>query len=171
MIREGARVAIAGKPNVGKSSLFNALLGTGRAIVTSTPGTTRDLVTDTADIDGIRIDLVDTAGVRATSDEVEIEGVSRARQAWSNADLVLLVIDRSCPIEETDRDLLHETADVARLVVGAKCDLPPAWGDRRQICPSSRCRRRPVSASTVCARRCGRRWKRRIPRRRPIPLR
>ena len=129
LIREGARVTIAGKPNVGKSSLFNALLGTGRAIVTSTPGTTRDLVTDTADIDGIRIDLVDTAGVRATSDEVEIEGVSRARQAWLNTDLLLLVIDRSSPIEETDRDLMHETADVARLVVGAKCDLPPAWGD------------------------------------------
>ena len=129
LIREGARVAIAGKPNVGKSSLFNALLGTGRAIVTSTPGTTRDLVTDTADIDGIRIDLVDTAGVRETSDEVEIEGVSRARQAWSTADLVLLVLDRSYPLDETDRDLLHETADLARLVVGAKCDLPAAWGD------------------------------------------
>jgi tRNA modification GTPase len=169
LIREGARVAIAGKPNVGKSSLFNALLGTGRAIVTPIPGTTRDLVTDTADIHGIRIDLVDTAGVRATIDEVEIEGVSRARQAWANADLVLLVVDRSCPIEETDRDLLHETANVPRLVVGAKCDLPPAWGMRR-ICPSSRCRRRPASASTVCAWRCGRSWKRRIPRQRQIPL-
>ena len=86
-------------------------------------------MTDTADIHGIRIDLVDTAGVRATSDEVEIEGVSRARQAWLNTDLLLLVIDRSSPIEGTDRDLLHETADVARLVVGAKCNLPPAWGD------------------------------------------
>ena len=129
LIREGARVAIAGKPNVGKSSLFNALLGTGRAIVTSRPGTTRDLVTDTADIDGIRIDLVDTAGVRATSDEVEIEGVSRARQAWANADLVLLVFDRSCPVDETDRDLTHETADMPRLVVGAKSDLPAAWMD------------------------------------------
>ena len=129
LIREGARVAIAGKPNVGKSSLFNALLGTGRAIVTSLPGTTRDLVSDTAEIEGLRIDLVDTAGVRATSDEVEIEGVSRARQAWANADLVLLVIDRSRPIEEADKDLLHETADTPRLVVGTKCDLPRAWGD------------------------------------------
>jgi tRNA modification GTPase len=129
LIREGARVAIAGKPNVGKSSLFNALLGTGRAIVTSLPGTTRDLVSDTAEIEGLRIDLVDTAGVRATSDEVEIEGVSRARQAWANADLVLLVIDRSRPIEEADKDLLQETAHAPRVVVGAKCDLPPAWGD------------------------------------------
>jgi tRNA modification GTPase len=129
LIREGARVAIAGKPNVGKSSLFNALLGTGRAIVTSLPGTTRDLVSDTVEIEGLRIDLVDTAGVRATTDEVEIEGVSRARQAWANADLVLLVIDRSRPVEEADEDLLHETAETPRLVVGTKCDLPPAWED------------------------------------------
>jgi len=129
LIREGARVAIAGKPNVGKSSLFNALLGAGRAIVTSIPGTTRDLVSDTVDIEGLRIDLVDTAGVRTTSDEVEIEGVSRARQAWANADLVLLVVDRSCPIDEADKDLLHETADVPRLVVATKSDLPPAWRD------------------------------------------
>ena len=129
LIREGARVAIAGKPNVGKSSLFNALLGAGRAIVNSIPGTTRDLVSDTVDIEGLRIDLVDTAGVRTTSDEVEIEGVSRARQAWANADLVLLVVDRSCPIDEADKDLLHETADVPRLVVATKSDLPPAWRD------------------------------------------
>jgi len=129
LIREGARVAIAGKPNVGKSSLFNALLGAGRAIVTSIPGTTRDLVSDTVDIEGLRIDLVDTAGVRTTSDEVEIEGVSRARQAWANADLVLLVVDRSCAIDEADKDLLHETADVPRLVVATKSDLPPAWRD------------------------------------------
>lgn len=129
LIREGARVAIVGKPNVGKSSLFNALLGTSRAIVTSMPGTTRDLVSDTTEIEGLRIDLVDTAGVRATSDEVEIEGVSRARQAWANADLVLLVVDRSCAIEEADKNLLHETADAPRLVVATKCDLPPAWAD------------------------------------------
>ena len=80
MIREGARVVIIGKPNVGKSSLFNALVRAGRAIVTPIPGTTRDLVTESADIDGLRLELVDTAGVRETSDEVEREGVSRARQ-------------------------------------------------------------------------------------------
>src|SRR5437773_6202165 len=72
LIREGARVAIAGKPNVGKSSLFNALLGAGRAIVAPLPGTTRDLVTDTADIDGLRVELVDTAGIREGADEVEV---------------------------------------------------------------------------------------------------
>src|SRR4029453_4562453 len=92
-----------------------------------------DLVSDTVEIEGLRIDLVDTAGVRATSDEVEIEGVSRARQAWANADLVLLVIDRSSPSEEADKDLLQETADTPRLVVSTKCDLPPAWGDTEDL--------------------------------------
>src|SRR3990172_288445 len=85
LIREGARVAIAGRPNVGKSSLFNALVRSGRAIVTAIPGTTRDLVTESADIDGLRSELVDTAGVRDTADEVEMEGVARARRAWKTA--------------------------------------------------------------------------------------
>ena len=75
------------------------------------------------------------------------------------ADLVLLVIDRSCPIEETDRDLLRETADVPRLVVASEVRSAARMAGCQTICPSSRCRRRPVSASTVCARRCGRRWK------------
>ena len=97
LIREGARVAIAGKPNVGKSSLFNALLRAGRAIVTPVPGTTRDLVTETADVDGLRLELIDTAGVRDTTDEVELEGVARARRAWTTADLVLVVLDRVMP--------------------------------------------------------------------------
>ena len=127
LIREGARVAITGRPNVGKSSLFNALLGSGRAIVTATPGTTRDLVTETVDINGLRLDLVDSAGVRATSDEVEMEGVSRARQAWATADLVLVVTDRSVSIEPADRELLRETASAPRLIVAAKSDLPAAW--------------------------------------------
>lgn len=127
LIREGARVAIAGKPNVGKSSLFNALLGAGRAIVTATPGTTRDLVSETVDIAGLRLDLVDTAGVRPATDEVEMEGVSRARQAWATADLILLVLDRSAPIEDADRELLHETLLLPRLVVASKSDLAAAW--------------------------------------------
>jgi len=142
MIREGVRVAIAGRPNVGKSSLFNALVGSGRAIVTATPGTTRDLVTETVDIDGLRLDLVDTAGVRATSDEVEMEGVSRARRAWATADLVIVVLDRSAPVEQADRELLHETASTPRLIVAAKSDLPAAWEnesiDRPVIAVSSK---------------------------------
>jgi len=127
LIREGARVAIAGKPNVGKSSLFNALLRSGRAIVTAIPGTTRDLVTETADIDGLRLELVDTAGVRETSDEVELEGVSRARRAWTTADLVLVVVDAAQPIEPVDVELIRETTGLRRLVVANKSDQEPAW--------------------------------------------
>ena len=136
LIREGARVAIAGRPNVGKSSLFNALLRAGRAIVTPVPGTTRDLVTERADIDGLEIELVDTAGVRDTSDEVEREGVSRARQAWSTADLVLVVVDRSLPLTGDDFDRLNDTGEVPRVIVSHKSDLPAAWGSTDFSTPS-----------------------------------
>jgi tRNA modification GTPase len=127
LIREGARIAIAGKTNVGKSSLFNALLGSGRAIVTAVPGTTRDLVTEAVDLEGVLIELVDTAGVRATDDEVEVEGLVRARRAWTTADLVLVVLDISRPLEDTDTDLLGETTNAQRLIVANKSDLPAAW--------------------------------------------
>ena len=127
LIREGARVAIAGKPNVGKSSLFNALLRAGRAIVTPIPGTTRDLVTERADINGLELELVDTAGVRPTLDEVESEGVSRARQAWTTADLVLVVVDASQPLATDDFDLLKDTAEMPRVIVSNKSDLLAAW--------------------------------------------
>jgi tRNA modification GTPase len=127
LIREGARVVIAGKPNVGKSSLFNALLRTGRAIVTPVPGTTRDLVTETAEVDGWRLELVDTAGIRDSTDEVEAEGVSRARRAWATADLVLVVLDRSQPLEQIDSQLLRETEKTRRVLVLNKSDLPAAW--------------------------------------------
>ena len=127
LIREGARVAIAGKPNVGKSSLFNALLQTGRAIVTPIPGTTRDLVIESLDIEGLRIELVDTAGVRDTADEIESEGVSRARRAWAAADAVLVVLDASLPLDEADEALLRETSARPRIVVANKIDLPAVW--------------------------------------------
>ena len=127
VIREGRQIAILGKPNVGKSSLFNRLLGTDRAIVTAEPGTTRDMLTETIDLDGIRLGLVDTAGIRASGDDIEREGVSRARRAAEVADLVILVLDRSRPLEDVDRDLLAETAAAPRVVVANKCDLPAAW--------------------------------------------
>jgi tRNA modification GTPase len=127
VIREGAQVAIAGRPNVGKSSLFNALLRAGRAIVAPAPGTTRDLVTETADIEGLRIELIDTAGIRETADEVEIEGVARARRTWATADVVMVVLDSSRPLEHADFELLRETDDTVRLVVVNKHDLPAAW--------------------------------------------
>ena len=94
LVREGAQVAIVGAPNVGKSSLFNALLNANRAIVTAIPGTTRDMLTERADIGGLSLALIDTAGVRETSDVVEREGVSRTRDALRVADLVLVVLDR-----------------------------------------------------------------------------
>jgi len=129
LIREGRHIAILGRPNVGKSSLFNALVGTDRAIVTAIPGTTRDLLRETIDFEGVRLGLVDTAGIRHTDDEVEREGVARARGAGGVADLVLLVLDRSRPLAEEDRALLRDTAGAPRLVIVNKCDLPGAWAD------------------------------------------
>ena len=123
LVREGLQVAIVGKPNVGKSSLFNALVGAARAIVTDVPGTTRDLVAEVVDIDGLRVTLVDTAGLRPTRDVVEAEGVARARQAWDVADLVLIVVDGSAPLDALDRQLLEETAGRLRLIVSNKSDL------------------------------------------------
>ena len=117
LIREGLQVAIIGRPNVGKSSLFNALLGTARAIVTAAPGTTRDLVAEVVDVEGLRVTLVDTAGLREATDLAEIEGVERSRQAVGVADLILHVIDG---------DELPETPDARCLVVRNKSDIAPA---------------------------------------------
>ena len=123
LVREGAQVAIVGAPNVGKSSLFNALLNADRAIVTAIPGTTRDLLTERADIGGLSLALIDTAGVRETSDVVEQEGVSRTRGALGVADLVLVVLDGSRAMTDEDRGILAETASRPRVVVLNKSDL------------------------------------------------
>jgi tRNA modification GTPase len=131
IVREGAQVVILGKPNVGKSSLFNFLVGAGRAIVTEEPGTTRDLLTEVVDIEGLKVTLVDTAGLRATAERVEAEGVARARQAASVADLQIVVLDRSRPLEAEDRALLEPggagRADRAKLFVINKIDECNAW--------------------------------------------
>ena len=127
LVREGRQVVILGKPNVGKSTLFNRLLDAPRAIVTDVPGTTRDLLTETTEIDGLPVTLVDTAGIRATADAVESEGVARARGALEVAAAVLLVLDRSRPLEGADRDLLRETAAADRVVVVNKADRPARW--------------------------------------------
>jgi len=127
LVREGLQIAIVGKPNVGKSSLFNALVGASRAIVTDVPGTTRDLVTEVVDLDGVRVTLVDTAGLRATRDIIEVEGVERARRAQGVSDLILLVLDRSQPLDDVDRDIVSQTLEYKRLIVSNKADRPPAW--------------------------------------------
>ena len=127
LVREGRQVVILGKPNVGKSTLFNRLLGAPRAIVSEAPGTTRDLLTETAEVDGLPLTLVDTAGIRATADAVESEGVARARGALQVAAAVLLVLDRSRPLDAEDRALLRETAAADRVIVVNKADRPPVW--------------------------------------------
>lgn len=124
LVREGLQIAIAGKPNVGKSSLFNALAGASRAIVDDAPGTTRDLVTEVVELDGLRVTLVDTAGLRQTIDAVEAEGVARSLGAQRVADLTLLVVDRS--VHQTGDESIQIT-DSKRLIVANKSDLPAAW--------------------------------------------
>jgi tRNA modification GTPase len=123
MIREGATVVIAGRPNVGKSRLFNALAGADRAIVTAIPGTTRDLVTERIDVEGLAVTLVDTAGVRDTLDIVEREGVARGDRARDVADLVLVVLDANDALSEEDERLLEKTTNRPRLMVLNKIDL------------------------------------------------
>jgi tRNA modification GTPase len=128
LVREGAQVAILGRPNAGKSSLFNRLAGSGRAIVTDIPGTTRDLVTEVIDVEGMAITMVDTAGLHgAPLDAVEREGISRARAAEEIADLAVVVLDLSRPLTADDETLLSSTKNRRRLVIANKCDLPPAW--------------------------------------------
>jgi tRNA modification GTPase len=126
VIREGRQVAIVGGTNVGKSSLFNAFVGSDRAIVTPIAGTTRDLLTERCDVGGVNVTFVDTAGIRETAEIVEREGVERALGAAANADLVLVVLDRSRPLVDEDRAFI-ETAGRQRLVVVNKVDLPSAW--------------------------------------------
>ena len=128
LVREGAQVVIVGRPNAGKSTLFNALAGAGRAIVTDIPGTTRDLLTERIDFAGVAVTLVDTAGIRQMpNDVVEAEGITRARSAAERAHLTLLVLDRSRPLDDDDWALLDSVEDQARIVVASKADLPAAW--------------------------------------------
>ena len=128
VIREGRTVVIAGRPNAGKSSLFNALLGASRAIVTDIPGTTRDLLTERVDVEGLAITLVDTAGLRDARDEIEAEGVQRAQDARKVAALTLVVIDGSAPVTEADRALASAgDRSAPKLIAISKADLPRAW--------------------------------------------
>lgn len=123
--RQGIRTAIVGRPNVGKSSLLNALLRGERAIVTPIPGTTRDTLEETINVQGVPLVLVDTAGIRsATDDEVERAGVARSRSALERADMALLVVDGSQALEEADQDIATLIGRKPGLLVINKCDLP-----------------------------------------------
>lgn len=126
LVHEGITLAIVGRPNVGKSSLFNRLLEQDRAIVTDIPGTTRDLVSETASVEGIPVKFVDTAGIREGQDTVENLGIERSYQAMADADLTLVVIDASAPLGPEDEALIVR-AEGKKLVVANKCDLaqPP----------------------------------------------
>jgi len=131
LLHDGIKVTIAGRPNVGKSSLFNRLLAQERAIVTEVPGTTRDTLTEAISIGGIPVLLTDTAGVRESSDRVERMGVDRTRQAMADADLLLVVLDGSEAICEEDTAFLSEVRKVRHLVALNKSDLP-SFSNRTQ---------------------------------------
>ena len=126
VVREGITLAIVGRPNVGKSSLFNRLVERERAIVTATPGTTRDLVTETVSLEGIPLQLVDTAGIRRALDEAESIGIRKSMEALADADLVLVVIDASQPSTTEDEQLLAQVKGRTAIVVENKSDLSSA---------------------------------------------
>ena len=137
-------MAIVGRPNVGKSSLLNALLGRDRAIVSPHPGTTRDTIEDALDIEGLLLRIIDTAGIRAATDAIEQEGVRRAREAIERAELLMLVFDGSTALTADDHLVLTETAGKPRVLVRNKSDLPACWApeDLAPLAPATRRPRR-----------------------------
>ena len=142
ILKEGIKVVICGKPNVGKSSLLNALLRAPRAIVTDVAGTTRDVLEEMANIDGIPVNLVDTAGILAPRDKIEQEAVRRSRASVESADIVLLVLDQSAPLDDEDLALMAEIKNPHVIFVWNKADLAPA-GNKAEVRSSVR-----VSAMT-----------------------
>lgn len=122
-LEEGVRTAIVGRPNVGKSSLLNALLMRERAIVSDIPGTTRDTIEESTDIGGVPLRLIDTAGLREGRDEIELQGIERSRRAAADADLVLAVLDATAGLADADLALLHDLPREKTLVVVNKSDL------------------------------------------------
>ncbi|HEY0657151.1 MAG TPA: tRNA uridine-5-carboxymethylaminomethyl(34) synthesis GTPase MnmE, partial [Pyrinomonadaceae bacterium] len=126
LLREGLRVALVGRPNVGKSSLFNALLGQERAIVTDIAGTTRDQLHERFIINNIPVSLIDTAGLRETSDTVESIGVERSRRSMADADLVVILLDGSQKLTAEDREIFVQTAEYPSMIAVNKSDLEKA---------------------------------------------
>jgi len=140
LVRSGFSMAIVGAPNAGKSSLFNRLLQRERAIVTDIPGTTRDLVSETMEFEGIPVRLVDTAGIRHSSEPIERIGIERSYEAMSDADLTVVVVDGTADRRGHPDDLIHRARTQGRVLVAAnKSDLPGFHAEAGQI---------PVSALT-----------------------
>jgi tRNA modification GTPase len=131
LVHDGLTLAIVGRPNVGKSSLFNRLVERDRAIVTANPGTTRDLVSEAVAIGGIPLRLVDTAGIRDSKDEAETLGIQKSREALADADMVLAVLDASQPVTTEDMDLLARAGQRKAIVVENKADLAVASPSRK----------------------------------------
>lgn len=127
-IRQGVNVVIAGRPNTGKSSLLNALLGADKAIVSSVAGTTRDAVEGALEIGGVRFNLYDTAGQRESENEIENIGIERARQLTEGADLVLFVLDAGEEFSEEDRSIAEKIENKNKIVVYNKSDLSDTRG-------------------------------------------
>ena len=117
LIKNGIKTAIIGKPNVGKSSLLNAFLGKNKAIVTNIPGTTRDIVEGSINLNGIKLDLLDTAGIHESDDEVENIGINKSKESLDEAELVLLVLDASNELNDIDKELLELTKNKNRIIV------------------------------------------------------
>jgi tRNA modification GTPase len=162
IVHQGLTLAIVGRPNVGKSSLFNRLVERERAIVTAQPGTTRDLVSETVAIGGIPVELVDTAGIRRALDEAESLGIKKSMEALADADLVLVVIDKTQTLSDEDRELLRQVEGRPAIVVENKSDLESAAGLLHPVKPTpglpgtpvrparaDECVRRPYVVSSV----------------------
>lgn len=126
MIQEGIKTVILGKPNAGKSSLMNVLVGENKAIVTDIAGTTRDILEEYINLHGITLRIIDTAGIRDTDDVVEKIGVGRARETAKDADLILYVVDSSIPLDENDEEIISMLAEKKAIVLYNKTDLSPA---------------------------------------------
>jgi len=137
LLRDGIRVTLIGRPNVGKSSLFNGLLGHARAIVTDIPGTTRDSITESIGVDGIPLIVTDTAGLRVSTDQIEAIGVDRTRREAADSDLLIVVIDGSESLTEEDHQVLSETANRRYIIALNKSDLGGFSATRIADDPSS----------------------------------
>jgi tRNA modification GTPase len=124
---EGIKVVITGKPNVGKSSLLNTLTGRKKAIVTDLPGTTRDLITDTINVSGIPVNLIDTAGIREPQNVIEKEGIDLVWESLADTDVVIIILDGSKPLTDEDKVIIDKNKDGNIIAAINKIDLPPAW--------------------------------------------